>query len=93
MFQTLSFCFRIGGPPPLIEEILWFGDIGLANLITQSRCVISLNDHGLESLNEMISLCKVVIYYFCTTLQIQLRPSVVFGCIETLNMHYEIVFE
>ena len=38
MFQTLSFCFRIGGPPPLIEEILWFGDIGLANLITQSRC-------------------------------------------------------
>ena len=39
MFQTLSFCFRIGGPPPLIEEILWFGDIGLANLITQSRCV------------------------------------------------------
>ena len=40
MFQTLSFCFRIGGPPPLIEEILWFGDIGLANLITQSRCDI-----------------------------------------------------
>ena len=40
MFQTLSFCFRIGGPPPLIEEILWFGDIGLANLITQSRCVV-----------------------------------------------------
>ena len=43
MFQTLSFCFRIGGPPPLIEEILWFGDIGLANLITQSRCAIPPN--------------------------------------------------
>ena len=43
MFQTLSFCFRIGGPPPLIEEILWFGDIGLANLITQSRCGSSVS--------------------------------------------------
>ena len=38
MFQTLSFCFRIGGPPPLIEEILWFGYTVLANLITQSHC-------------------------------------------------------
>ena len=63
MFQTLSFCFRIGGPPPLIEEILWFGDIGLANLITQSRCEnnVVCNIHTPISLIEtQQEICKYV---------------------------------
>ena len=36
MFQTLSFCFRIGGPPPLIEEILRFGFIDLGRVMAKS---------------------------------------------------------
>ena len=59
MFQTLSFCFRIGGPPPLIVEILWFGYIVLANLITKSRCGL-LTEKWAKSSFLLINVVKSV---------------------------------